>query len=76
MYTLRLIVIQPLSISDYRLIICTDYNGNHREKYNTIDQIQDLRIVNDIAYYVTCWDFPERYNVEQLHVCLTIEHAL
>ena len=75
MYTLRLIVIKALSISDYRLIVCTDYNGNHREKYNTIDQIQDLRIVNDIAYYVTCWQ-AGGYGIEQLHVCLTVEHAL
>ena len=76
MYILRLIVIQTLSISGYGLIICTDYNGNHREQYNTIYQIQDLRIVNDIAYYVTYCYGKDRYDVAQLHVCLTIEHAL
>ena len=55
------------------MIVCIDYNGNHRETYESFGQIQGLKVVNNIAYYVT-FD-PQRYFIEQLHVCILLAHG-
>ena len=55
----RLIVIATFLATVTRKIICTDYNGNNRETYDTAAEVMGLKVVNDIAYYVTLP--PQRY---------------
>ena len=69
----RLIVIKAFLATVTRKIICTDYNGNNRETYDTAAEVMGLKVVNDIAYYVTLG--PQRYCTDQLLVCILLEYT-
>ena len=73
MCTSTLIVILTLLVTVKRKIACIDYNGNHRETYESFGKIQGLKVVNNIAYYVT-FD-PKRYYFEQTFVCMLLAHG-
>ena len=66
----RLIVIKAFFVTVTRKIICTDYKGNNRETYDTAAEVMGLKVVNDIAYYVTL--APQRYYTDHLFVRISL----
>ena len=60
----RRLIVKEAFVTVTRKIICTDYNGNNRETYDTAAEVMGLKVVNDIAYYVTLP--PQRYYTDQL----------